>query len=425
MNSLIYPITISIHHMGSPTLSSDRRSFLKRTTLGLVASGTVLTSGCTESLPPLGQQVRYGSVNTPAPGPGSNSSAYRRWMPAASALPSGVHPGYVNHATPGNLGDDVVGASNRNPHFFQKLHLDYFGIGYDNYDRVLGLHSLTSTFVLEGTINTTSVIDTLTDSGYIEAGSYAGYNLLQRSDEPRTAAVHEDAIVWAHHDEARAIVEAVIDAERGAVERHHESEESFAIASEEIGARPWTWIGAPTFEPTGKALVSAMSFTFDENAIFYIFQHLYEAGDTVSEQALRNELEDHSRAQDAWAVDVEIDERITSVVMQQTHESAREEFDTTNQIPQITWGITDKDGSITVTHEAGDPVTAENITLYVASSDERTPTGAQFADEYEEIETGDAITIDAPDDPGAERIVGAFSVADSSSTSYFVVYELP
>lgn len=390
-----------------------------------MASGTILTSGCTESLPPLGQQVRYGRVDTPTPGSGSSASVYRRWMPAASALPDDLAPGYVNYVTPGNLEEDVVGAPNRNAHFFQMPHLDYFGIGYENYDHVIGLHSLTSTFVLEGTFDIDAVIESLTNSGYNEAGSYAGYNLLHRSDEPRTAAIHEDAIVWTHHGESRAIVEAVIDAERGDIARHHENSEPFAVATEEIGARPWTWIGAPTFEPTGNALVSAMSFTFDEEAIYYIFHHFYEEGETVSEQELRNELEEHSRAQDAWAVDVHIGNRFASVVMQQTHESALAESDKITQFPQITWGITDGEGSITITHEAGETVTAESIVLYVERTSERIRTDVQFSDEYEEIGPGDAITIDAPEEPRAERIVGAFSSVDSSSASYFVVYELP
>ena len=404
------------------TPKTTRRRYLRRTGGALFAAGLATTGGCTESLPPLGSRVRYGRVDAPR---SDAAPEYRRWLPAASALPvDDLDPGYVNYVTPGRLGREALGVANREPHFFQKPYLDHFGVGYESYDSVLGLHGTTrATYVLEGEIDPDVVSKTLTDGGYAAAGSRAGYDLFSRADGPRTAAVRPDAIVWAHHDRSTALVEAVIDAERGAVDRHHETDEAFARATAEIGAAPWTLIGGLGVDPTGDALVRSMSYAFDENAIYYVFRSRYPEGEAVSEQSIREALERNSRAVDGRAVDVRIEDRTATVEVRLSRDALRTGYaDAT--VPQITWGIARGDDSLTICHEAGETTPAETITLYVRGEGGQSATETQFSDGYERIRPGDSVTINAPDTPDAKRIVGRFSPIGADRSCQFVVCEL-
>lgn len=406
--------------MDSPR--STRRTLLKHAGLGLAAAAGLSLSGCTEMLPPLGTRVQYGRVDTPAVNP---DPVYRRWLPAASALPTDdLDPGYVNHVTPGDLGRSVAGVDNNDPRFFQKPYLDHFGIGYDNYDAVLGMHRTTrSTYVLEGNIDTDIVAETLVQSGYASAGTHGGYDLFAREDSPRTAAVSPDAIVWAHHEESTAIVEAVIDAERGAVPRHHEANDAFARATDAVGAGPWTMLGGLGIDPTGKALVRAMTYSFDADGIYYTHHQLYPETTSVSEQALRDALDDMTRARASRAVDIQVDGQLATIEMHLPHESLRTDYaDAT--VPQITWGVTEGEDSLTIRHEAGDPAPAGAITLLAQRGRDRTELDGQFSDTYDRIQPGDTLKVD-PLDGSVDRIVGRFSPVDAARSADFVVYERP
>ena len=400
-----------------------RRTFLKRSSAALLTVGTVATSGCTESLPPLGSRVRYGRVDVPDT---ATDPVYRRWLPAASALPTDdLDPGYVNYVMPGYLGQTVVGTTNKDPHFFQKPYLDYFGIGYDNYDRVIGLHRTTkSTYVLEGDIDPDTVSNTLVESGFSSAGTYAGYDLFDRADGPRTTAVSQSAIVWAHHEQSTAIVKAVIDAERGAVDRHHETDEAFARATDAVGASPWTLIGGISIDPTGDALVRSMSYTANQNAVYYTYHSLYPTGTSVSEQSFQDALNKHRRATNGRAVDVQINDQMATVEMRLPPSAIQTDYaDAT--VPQITWGVVRDDEGLTIRHEAGETTPADTLTFYVESGGEESVAETQFSDAVEQIQPGDSITIDDPSTAEATRIVGEFSPADSDRSCRFVVSTLP
>lgn len=401
---------------------STRRSLLRRSGAALLALGAAGPAGCVESLPPLGQGVRYGRVEVPDAGPPS----YRRWLPAGSALPrnADLDPGYVGHATPGHLGGDVVGVANRLPHSLQKPRLDYFGIGYESYDRVLGLHSLGATYVLEGAIDAATVTGTLVESGYEAAGTYAGYDVFDRSDRSRTAAVSGDAVVWAGGEESTSTVEAVVDAERGAVPRHHEADETFALATDRIGASPWTWFGAPGLHDVGDPGVTALSYRFDDRGVYYVHHLVYPPGRTVAEREVRSALEENGRATEQYAVDVGIEGRVVTVEMRQSHEAAVENLPS-GRWPQVTWGVDRESDAITVRHEAGETVAAERLEVVVAADGDRTPTGTQFADVHETVGPGDALTVDVPEDPAATRVYGTYSPPETQTTSHFLIYELP
>lgn len=396
-----------------------RRTLIKQA--GLVAASASL-SGCTEALPPLGSRVQYGRVDVP---PLSPEPRYRQWLPAASALPTDdLDPGYVNYVQPADLGQAEIGTPNKDIHFFQKPYLDYFGMDYEAYDAVIGLHRTTkSTYVLEGDIDTETVAHTLLESGYAEADPYQGYDFFTRTDSPRTAAISSEAIIWAHHEQSTAIVEAVIDAKRGAVPRHHETSEDFALATETIGAGPWTMIGGLGIDPTGSALIRSMAFTPSEDGVYYIHMQLYPENDVVTKQELRDALEENTRARASHSVDIQIDGRIATIAFHHPHGSLKTDYAHVS-VPVITWGVETNEQTLTIRHEAGDTTSADALTVSIQQGSERTQTDSQFSDNVDRIQPGDTLTIDAPDGD-ADRIVGRFSPPDVARSASFVIFELP
>ena len=397
-----------------------RRNLLKKAGL-LVAASTSL-SGCTEFLPPLGSRVQYGRVNTP---PVNANPTYREWLPAASALPTNdLDAGYVNYIQPGNLGQQETGTVNKDAHFFQKPYLDYFGIDYDEYDSIIGLHRTTkSTYVLEGNIDIETVTQTLLESGYAETSSHQEYELFDRTDSSRTAAVSPKAIVWAHHEQSKTIVKAVIDAKRGAIPRHHETNEAFAKATDAIGAGAWTMIGGLGIDPTGTALIRSMTYMPADDGIYYIHKQLYPENDVVTKQAIRDALEENTRARNSGSVDIQVDNQIATISMHHSPESLQTDYaDVT--VPMITWGIENDGDTLTIRHEAGNSTPADSITFLTQRGGERAEIESQFSDNYDRIQPEDTLTINIPDND-ADRIVGMFSPADAARSASFVLYELP
>lgn len=403
-----------------------RRSLLMRSGTTALAVGLASSAGCTEALPPLGQRVQYGRVDVPdenARLPGGSDPTYRRWFPAASALPDeDLDPGLVNYTTPSNLGADVVGFDSREPHFFQKPYLDFFGVDYDDCEQVIGMHALDTTYVITGAFDAAAVGETLVGSGYTESGSYGEYVLYTRSDGPRTAAVTDGAIVWVRHEQSTAIVEAVIDARNGDVERHHATDQPFALATEAVGGRPWVFAGGLGIDPIDEAQVMVLSYTFDAESVYYIHTTVYPPGVSITEQDVRDDLTENGRGVDAWAVDIQIDGRILTVEMGIPPANRPKQYDGVT-VPQITWGVDHVEDELTIRHEAGDATAAESITIHARDDSGQSAFDTQFAASYDTIESGDSITVSVPSD--ATEIVGEFSPPDMARAAQFPLYTLP
>lgn len=163
------------------TLSTDdrtRREVLRSGT-GLLAAGiATLSAGCTGALPPLGSRQQFGRVDVPAADP----PAYRRWLPAPSAVGAGERPQYpFLFRRPGAL-DYPAPVRFTTPRKRFLAELDHFGVGYANYDRLLRTEFGT---VLVGGFEPAIVVDTLTSSGYTPDGTYKGHDRFVRSDVRR------------------------------------------------------------------------------------------------------------------------------------------------------------------------------------------------------------------------------------------------
>lgn len=115
-----------------PSTDRSRRQFLAGGGAALAASLTTLTAGCLSSLPPLGSDQRYGRLGVPS----ADAPNYREWLPAPSSADLPAERYRVAALRPTGPRPDA-------PELFvarrahAKAALDAFGIGFENYDRLV------------------------------------------------------------------------------------------------------------------------------------------------------------------------------------------------------------------------------------------------------------------------------------------------
>lgn len=394
------------HH--SQTTCSRRR-VLRAGGSALAAGVAGSSAGCLSLLPPVGQQVRYGRVDVPAP---TNSEpTYRRWLPAASELTDlgdvdleeGINWTYV---TPGNLGNTQLGGEFRIGIDIVQTGLSYFGEPLGAYDNLVGIGGLGT--VVESPIDTDQVTATLLDSGYQRAGTYRGYELFDRSDLPRTVAISGEAIVQTRGDQRHAKAHTVIDTGDGHSKRQHEADESFAQFSDWVGSYPTVMEGFPPSLTDTTAKHRAMAYTFDEQAGYFSSMNQYRAGETPARRAIKQGLEENlSRATAAWSVDIEIDDPQVAVQMRIEKEQFGSDF-TESTLPYVTWGVKEDQERVTISHEAGKPVSVQKLDIDPAAALRSRPDGT--------LEAGDTLIFDRDEFSADEsiRIVYEFSTDGSA-----------
>jgi hypothetical protein len=386
---------------------------------GAAVSGS--TAGCLSLLPPVGQEVRYGRVDTPERA--GDEPTYRRWMPAEEALPEVENPPDVADmhwvsVTPGNLGMDELGAEFRIGAAVVMTALDYFGYAFEHYDNVYGLGRLGA--VAEGDIDTGVVTETLEDSGYTSDGTYHDWELFNRTDIPRTVAISDEAIVQSNVENRRVFIETLLDAGDGRIGRRHERDESFDTFSEWVGSYPTLLEGFGGDFTDPEPDQSVLAYTFDEDAAYYIYLQQYPDGETPTKGEIQHALEDSmERAMQAWAVDIEIDEPQVAVEMRVDKEEFQDDF-VEDRTPYLTWGIDDSGEKVTIRHEAGESVPLDQVDIKPGDALlDRPPEGTV-------LEPGDELTFTLAAFPdGVEQISLVYNYAGTDHDSAALLHYTP
>lgn len=366
-----------------------RRQALRAGGAALTAGVAGSSAGCLSLLPPVGQQIRYGRVDVPAPT--NEQPVYRKWMPADSAVPDLEHvDGFSEtnwiYVTPGNLGKAQLGGEFRIGIDVVQSSLSYFGTPLGAHDHLVGLGSLGS--VVESNVDSGRVESTLRSSGFERAGSYHAYNLYDRTDIPQVIAVSEDAVVQTRGEKRHAKAETLIDAGDGRIDRYHETDESFATFSEWVGTYPTVMEGFPPSIVDTDTEATAMVYTFDEEAAYFVYKHQFPGGETPTNGEIKRRLDDElTRPMQAWSVDIEIDDPQVSIQMRVEQEEFGSDF-SAESVPFVTWSVDETAETITVRHEAGESVPVEK--LEIEPSDAlRDPPGAREA-----LEPGDTLVFE-------------------------------
>ncbi|WP_256298326.1 hypothetical protein [Haloarchaeobius salinus] len=397
----------------------SRRELLTAGGAALATAATASLSGCTAAMPPLGQEIRYGRVDVPPAG----DPVYRRWVPPVDESADRNSPLWddLMVTTPRQTGSDAVDRVHVGRGFL-KSSMDYFGLGYDNYDRIIG--NLV-TLVAEVDVDRATVDETLLGSGYEAQGSYGAFEMYGRSDLPRTVAVGDEAIVFSRSSHHETDVRRIVDTGSGRIRPRHTRDEQFARVTEAAGAHPFTWTGSVPFQDWESLDMWAMSTVYDDSAAYFVHTLLFPENDVPTMSRIKEEMADVQRAIDAHSVDISLEGALATIEMHQPLERYFQDLDVNRLNPQITWGLDhDTDaGTVTIRHDAGDAVRAELLTVYVDGSNGGEDVApSQFADEYTTVTSGDSLTVEVGGLDESVRLV--FESSDGDTMMTLVDYDL-
>ncbi|UPV99233.1 hypothetical protein M0R88_11925 [Halorussus gelatinilyticus] len=340
-----------------PSSDRPRREFLTKCGIGLVTALSTATAGCTSDLPPLGSQQRYGRVAVPP----ADAPEYRQWIPSPATLDAPVEQYYFGVLRPKDIpldAPELVVA--RRAH--AKTDLDYFGIGFENYDRLVTSSVGT---VVEANFDRATVRQTITDSGYERSGEHRGYAVFSRSDVPRRVAVGDGVVVWtSEYRHAAPNLEALIDAGKGERPRYHEENAAVERLTSKAGGNAYLGVSTAIRGPADRPVMRADAFRFDDDTAYQVIHYLYEKTRVPTKSVLKSALkrEEYRFADEADGFDVQFDGRLATVETRVPLRST-DRLDPEYQLPQVTWGTTyDRETeSVTIRHEAGESVPAGRL----------------------------------------------------------------
>lgn len=353
--SLVPDTTMVPYEQTAPD-ERTRRRFLK-TGLAALSTGVAAgTAGCLSGLPPLGERQSYGRLDVPD----ADAPAYRRWLPDPETFDDDRSRYTFLYTRPAPV-------RRNDPEEFRyrqaatKAQVDYFGVGYRQFDALLDVPYGT---VVEADFDPASVARTLTESGYHPDGTYRQYDLFSRSDVARRVAVGDGTVVWSSrrvHDAPD--VEALLDTAAGARQRYHDADDAFARLTDAIGASRMV-IGGPAFgDPTDRAELGADGFRFSEDAVYQVIKLIFPEDDVPSTDALERAFRGSYRMTDeARVFDATVDGRLATVETRVLRERPGSRgVRPLDDPPQVTWGVSyDADETtVTLRHEAGESVDSE------------------------------------------------------------------
>jgi len=380
----------------------------RRRVLAAVGVGTTLPlTGCLETLP-FDRGPEMGTVDVP----GAGAPDYRSRIPAASMYPGGRREAAVQRGTPSDLPPWTFG------HHVLAGRPDWLGTEFQAYTEAIAIGPAV---VYGSDTDPETVGDAVARTNYERTGAYEGYELYEREDPGRTVAVTDGTVIWVSHERGRAVATALVDARAGRVVRRHEVDEAFDAITEP-GPLDFDVIGGIGLglESTSGASMVATSFAYGEDVSYTRSQYLFSDPEAVPVDDIEGEIRESDDFRNVSVAEVRTDDRRAVVELRQETDVNPGEWSPT---PQITWGADHHPESdeLTLRHEAGDGVDAEALSIATGASlgedTEGAPDLRQFADGYDTVEPGDAITVGTDD--GVERVTVSFSPDDGTSILLF------
>jgi hypothetical protein len=374
---------------------SRRRALVGGATLATALSGS--TAGCLSLLPPVGQEVRFGRVDVPTER--EEDVRYRQWMPAPAEIPNvetdvDIETMHWGTVTPGDLGRDTLGGAFDIVGGLALSVLDYVGYEFEHYDFVHSFDALG--VVAEGDVDPAVVTETVLDGGYRRDGTYHGWDLFDRTDTPRTLAVSDSAVVMSRGEDRTELIETLLDAGDGRIERYPEASDTFATFAERMGAYPSIIQGFGAAATPAEPEHAAMGYTFDDGGAYYIYHHQYQPGETPSSDEIERHLEsDMPAASQALSVDIQREKQHVEIQMRIDSERVAR-TGTTDTQPHVMWSIEDTPEIVTVRLEAGDSIPADQLMV------EPDGTVVEGLEDGTVLEPGDEFTVDVESLPAGE-----------------------
>lgn len=391
-----------------------------------VAVGSVGVAGCTATLPPLGQRVRFGRVEAPP----RNPPVYRDWIPQPGVLQAGddtVDPlGESVFVTPGDTNYAEIAIGDTIGETLMRHTVDYFGPGFDSYDWAF---TPGEGVVLAGRIDRDVVRETVTDTLYEAAESYRGFDHYRRTDETHHLAVSDSHLVFDTGEHAWENVTQLVDAGTGRAQRYTDANETASRFVDAVGSSQFTWYGAGSVIPESLADevetepdATAMSFFYDDGAAYYVYESIYPAGSVPSKPVVEDWVEEFTRAVEAVGVEVTVDGRLVTAAMRYPAEEVTDDQDQPFVLPQVTWSseYDPDENQLRVTHHAGDSVAVDRVGVDLSDGSG----SADLSPQSGTIGPGDDLTVDLSASK-ASRVRLYLESRDGDTTSVLYSTDLP
>ena len=150
----------------------SRRGLLRTGGATLATGLTATLAGCPLGIPPLSGQINFGRLDAPQP----TADRYAKWIPAASQFETNDEDaglGHAWHAQPRRLSESPFGAASL-PVGITTGRLDYFGVGYRNYDHAIAILS-PYVMVALADVDRATVAEAVAETGYERRDDHRGY----------------------------------------------------------------------------------------------------------------------------------------------------------------------------------------------------------------------------------------------------------
>lgn len=425
--------------------SLSRRGLLRTCGAGLATAATVATAGCS-GLPPLGTEIRYGSVDVPA----AAEPTYRDWLPAPAALPA------EGKRVDGGEDDDTDEASDDVMVYapppadaptwtrasvartFLTFRADYVGVDVDDVNVAFATgwgDDAGGVAVLLGEIDPAAVRETIDRTPYEPAETETNYAVYTRPDKNRSVGVLPTGLVFADGPRAREVIATVVAAGRGEAPRLHERDSDFAALTDSAGQHRWAWfwpdgVDSATGHDIREDTVGwATSFAHESDTAYLVQTWVFPESYDLTAGKVKTALKAESRAglpgaTDASAVDVSVDGRVATIEMQMGRSAFRSTTETVLVTPFATWrGSYDESADrLTIHHEAGDPVRTDWLRIAGAGNGQTAVDSQSVGDR---MEPGESVTVSTAGAESGTTVRLVYEEPDGHKSTALFTYDLP
>ena len=406
----------------------------RRQALTGVGLGTIgVLSGCS-TLPAFGQRIRYGTVGHPE----QSTPFYQDWLPEPQGSQSS-RAVRIEYVEPSNRGQSLFGApygghyTNRN--------IDYVGMDFEAFDWLLCVNGHTVGSV---DVDADKISQTIPKTSYERFEEYNGYDIYKRDDMRRTVGIGAERIIYSGFgSDPVNEIKRFINVGAGRVQRWHETNASLARIIEAAGAAPVTHLGGTHTEISGhQADFEGLTINTDDSYVYPRWLLLFPDGVNITRREIENHIAQSASALEPTRIEIEQTGQLVSLLAK----IRPEEFRTIasdkpfnhmaiggsehiHHQKFITWGFNHdtENNSVTITHEAGDSISASRLTLYIVDTtaknveDRFTKASNQFENKYEVVEPGDTRQVEINDTENWQINIAARakeSVAGWTEASY-------
>lgn len=391
-------------NLSRPSKSISRRRLLRASGATLGLGVTTGVSGCSSSLPPLGQQQSYGRLDTPA----ANEPTYTQWIPAPPAT-----DGSDSDAAYYLFGADTPGTTARVPRLLALRRasticsLDYFGIGWTAYDRYVWTPFGS---VLSGDFTVDAVRDTLSETAYTRTGTYQKYHLFERPDG-RRVGVSDGVLLFVTPGDEHPNLSRLADAGAGGHPRLRDTDSPGAEAMNTAGTGIRLVGGREFGSFHEQAQWGVETFRAGNDGIYQVITLVFPSERTVALGDVKTAYREQTELRSGWTAgadsfDVDRDGRIVTLAARVPTQNLVE-FQEFAAPVQATWGFNwdATTRSLTIRHEAGEPVSATRLTVDIDT--DQAPYRLDSREVWAGTRTvmpGDQTTLDLADTPGLRSV---------------------